>query len=285
MPLVSMRELLLDAERGGYSLPAINFPTLEILNPSLAAARDLRAPIIMQMAMPEIYHFGENAVVGCVRAAAERYGVSVALHLDHGKEYAEIVRCLRRGFTSVMFDGSALPFAENIAATREVAKAAKAVGVTVEGEVGKILGAEDTGYENSGGDDMTDPGGAAEFAAATGVDCLAVAIGTAHGFYKKPPKLDFERLKAIRKATDGLPIVLHGGTGIPDDAVRTAVELGIRKINFSTIVKSDYIQAFCGFMGEHPKESNIRFVSEAAMKKVHETVSGFLKLLKCDGRG
>lgn len=284
MPLLPMTELLADAEKVGYALPAINFPCQEILFPSLAAARDLKAPIIMQMAAPEVYHFGENAVVHSVKRALDRYGVKAALHLDHGKEYAETMRCIRRGFTGVMFDGSALPYEENVAITREVARAGKATGVGVEGELGKVMGAEDASFETAVIDELTDPKVAAEFAAATGVDCLAVAIGSAHGFYKKAPKLDFDRLAAIRKATGNLPIVLHGGTGIPDEAIRKAVDLGIRKINLSTQVKADYIKAFRDFSNANPNEWNIRVVTEKAMAKVAETVGDFIKLLKCDGK-
>ncbi len=284
MPLLPMRELLDDAEKHGYALPAINFPNLELLHSTLEAARDLRAPVVLQMSTMEVYYFGENGVAGCVEAALRRYGVKAALHLDHGGEYAEIVRCLRRGFTSVMFDGSKLPHEENVAVTRAVVAAARAVGVTVEGELGRIMGVEDSKFLAGGEDELTDPKTAADFAAATGVDALAVAIGSAHGFYKKPPKLDFDRLTTIRQATNNLAIVLHGGTGIPDDAVRRAVALGIRKINLSTALKADFIKTFRDASNAQPEEWNLRKLSEIAMKKVTASVADFIKLLGCDGK-
>ncbi len=284
MPLLSMRELLDDAEKRGYALPAINFPNLELLHSTLEAARDLRAPVVLQMSTMEVYYFGENGIAGCVKAALDRYGVKAALHLDHGGEYAEIVRCLRRGFTSVMFDGSKLPYDENVAVTRAVVAAARAVGVTVEGELGRIMGVEDAKFQAGGEDELTEPQVAADFAAATGVDALAVAIGSAHGFYKKPPKLDFDRLSGIRRSTNNLAIVLHGGTGIPDDAVRRSVELGIRKINLSTALKADFIKGFRDASNAQPEEWNLRKLSEIAMKKVTAGVVDFMRLLGCDGK-
>lgn len=284
MPLVSMRELLNDAERSGYALPAINFPNLELLYSTLEAAKELRAPVVLQMSTFEVYYFGENAIVDCVKAALDRYGVRAALHLDHGSEYEEIIRCLRRGFTSVMFDGSKLPYEKNIEVTRAVVTAAKAVGVTVEGELGRIMGVEDAKFQAGGDSELTEPQTAADFAAATGVDALAVAIGSAHGFYKKPPKLDFPRLEGIRKATGNLAIVLHGGTGIPDDAIRQAVALGIRKINLSTALKADFIKGFRDASNAQPEEWNLRKLSEIAMKKVTAGVVDFMKLLGCNGK-
>lgn len=284
MPLVPMHELLRDAEKGGYALPAINFSNLEVLHPSLEAARDMNAPVIMQMATSEVYYFGENATGQAVELATRRYGVTAALHLDHGRDYAEAIRCIRRGFTSVMFDGSALPYNENLDATREVVKAAHAAGVSVEGEIGKILGAEDAGYENAKDEELSDPQAAADFAKATGVDCLAVAIGTAHGFYKKEPKLDFGRLKKIRQLSDNIPVVLHGGTGVPDEAIKEAIGLGVRKINFSTIIRAEFIKAFRQATNDNPAEWGLMELSEFGMRQVKKTVAHCIGLMGCANR-
>lgn len=285
MRLIPMRVLLLEAEKGGYALPAINFSNLEVLYPALEAAKELKSPLIMQMATSEVYYFGEDAVGEFVERAAERYGVRVALHLDHGREYDEAVRCIKRGFSSVMFDGSALSFNDNVAATKDVVKAAHAAGVSVEGEIGKILGAEDAGYEEAGQDELSDPQAAADFAKATGVDCLAVAVGTAHGFYKKEPKLDFERLAKIRELTDNLPIVLHGGTGVSDEAIRQAIKLGVRKINFSTIIRAEYIKAFRKATNDNPEEWGLMELSEFGKTKVKETVGHCIRLMGSADRG
>lgn len=284
MSLVPMHELLQDAEKRGYALPAINFCNLEVLYPALEAARDLRSPLIMQMATSEVYYLGADVSGDFVARAAERYGVRIALHLDHGREFAEAIRCIKRGFTSVMFDGSTLDYNENVAITKEVVKAAHAAGVSVEGEIGKILGAEDAGYEAAADEELSDPQATADFAKATGVDCLAVAIGTAHGFYKSEPKLDFARLKKIRELSDNLPIVLHGGTGVPDEAVREAIRLGVRKINFSTIIRAEYIKAFRKATNDNPTEWGLMELSAFGMKAVKAQVSHCINLMGSAGK-
>lgn len=284
MSMVPMHELLQDAEKGGYALPAINFSGLEVLYASLEAARDLKSPLIMQMATSEVYYFGEDATGEFVARAAKRYGVRTALHLDHGREFAEAIRCIKRGFTSVMFDGSTLDYNENLATTKEVVKAAHAAGVSVEGEIGKILGAEDAGYETGEDEELSDPQAAADFAKASGVDCLAVAIGTAHGFYKSEPKLDFERLKKIRQLSNNLPIVLHGGTGISDAAIKEAITLGVRKINFSTVIRAEYIKAFRKATNDSPNEWGLMELSEFGTKAVKETVGRCISLMGCAGK-
>ncbi len=284
MSLVPMHELLQDAEKGGYALPAINFSNLEVLYPSLEAARDLKSPLIMQMATSEVYYFGEDATGEFVARAAKRYGVRCALHLDHGREYAEAIRCIKRGFTSVMFDGSALDYNDNLRETKEIVKAAHAAGVSVEGEIGKILGAEDAGFAAAKDEELSDPQAAADFAKASGVDCLAVAIGTAHGFYTKEPKLDFERLKKIRQLSGNLPIVLHGGTGVPDEAVKEAIRLGVRKINFSTIIRAEFIKAFRQATNDNPKEWGLMELSEFGKKAVKKTVAHCINLMGAAGK-
>ncbi len=279
MYLIPMHQLLAEAEKGGYAIPAINFCNVEVLYPALAAAKECKSPLIMQMATSEIYYFGEDAVGAFVDQAAQRYGVRVALHLDHGREYEETIRCIKRGFSSVMFDGSSLAFNDNVAVTREVVKAAHAAGISVEGEIGRILGAEDAGYQEASQDELSDPQAAADFAKATSVDCLAVAIGTAHGFYKKEPRLDFDRLRKIRELTDNLPIVLHGGTGVSDQAIQQAIEFGVRKINFSTVIRAEFIKAFRQAANANPEEWGLMELSEFGKTKVKETVSRCITLM------
>jgi fructose-bisphosphate aldolase class II len=157
----------------------------------------------------------------------------VALHLDHGSSFDVIMRCIREGFSSVMFDGSKYPFQENIKLTKEVVKAAHSVGVTVEAELGKIGGAEDDVVVEDRDAKFTNPDEAEEFVEKTGVDALAIAIGTAHGVYKGKPKLDFDRLDKINSLLN-MPLVLHGASGVPEEAVRKAVTMGINKVNVNT---------------------------------------------------
>ena len=163
--------------------------------------------------------------------------VSVALHLDHGASFEMVVKCLQAGYTGVMFDGSRLPYEDNVAITKRVTEVAHFCGVSVEAELGQVgVAARGDGAK---ADLMTDPDQAADFVAQTQVDALAVAIGNAHGFYTDTPKLDFERLAAINEAVS-IPLVLHGGTGIPDDDLRRAIELGIRKVNIGTEVMTAF---------------------------------------------
>ena len=171
-----------------------------------------------------------------VRLAAEKASVPVALHLDHGTTYETLMGCIRHGWTSIMFDGSHLPLAENIAQTKEIIKVAHACGVSVEAELGRLGGIEDNISVDEKDARLTSPDEAVEFVKGTGVDYLAIAIGTAHGKYKGEPKLDFERLQTIKKLLD-MPIVLHGASGVPEDAIIKATKLGINKINIDTDVR------------------------------------------------
>ena len=166
-----------------------------------------------------------------VLAAAKKASVPVCFHLDHGPSEWEVTRALYWGATGIMLDGSAHPYEENVKLTKHIVETCKAVGVGVEGELGHIGSVNDDAM-----DEFTNPDEAARFVKETGVTCLAVLIGNAHGHYKKPPKLDIERVKAIRESTGGIPLVLHGGSGIPDDQVKAAINAGIRKMNIGTDV-------------------------------------------------
>ena len=164
-------------------------------------------------------------------AAARKATVPVCFHLDHGPSELEVQKALRWGATGIMYDGSVHPFEENVTNTKHIVDVCEAIDVYVEGELGHIGSVNDEAM-----DEFTNPEEAAEFVKRTGVTALAVLIGNAHGHYKKPPKLDIERVKAIREATGGIPLVLHGGSGIPDDQVKAAVKAGIRKMNIGTDV-------------------------------------------------
>ncbi len=234
MGLVNLREMLSDADTQRYAVGAFNVVNLESLQAILEAAVEKRSPVILNIAEVHFKYIDLESISPVIQRAAEQVPVPVALHLDHGIHFETIVRALRCGFTSVMFDGSTLPYEENVQATRDVVRMAHAVGVTVEAELGHV-GGEEGGTEGAQSDPAlyTDPDQAADFVKKTGVDALAVAIGSAHGLYKRKPKLDFERLVQIKDAT-GIPLVLHGGSGIPNEDFRKAIELGICKINVFT---------------------------------------------------
>lgn len=236
--LVSLKEILQLAENEKFCIPAFNVYNMETVMGVLAAAEEKRAPVIMQiyprLMREETGYFLSPVVV----AAAHKATVPVCFHLDHGPSELETTRALRWGATGIMLDGSTLPFAENIALTERVVKTCACLRIGVEGELGHI----GTTHDETA-DEFTTPEDAREFAERTNVCCLAVAVGTAHGRYQKPPKLDIERIRAIREATRGLPLVLHGGSGVPDAEIRRAVEAGIRKMNFATDICYAFLDA------------------------------------------
>lgn len=229
--LVNLKKIIAMAEEGGYCIPAFNVYNTETIMGVVAAAEEAKAPVIIQ-----VYPRLINEEVGfylapAIVAAANRASVPICFHLDHGPDESTAQRILRWGATGVMYDGSVHPLDENIATTKHIVDICNTVNVGVEGELGHIGSVNDDSM-----DEFTNPDEAAKFVRATGVTCLAVLIGNAHGHYKKPPKLDIERVKAIRKATNNIPLVLHGGSGIPDDQVKAAIKAGIRKMNIGTDV-------------------------------------------------
>ena len=234
MPLISLADGLAHARAHGYALGAFNVLDSHFLRALFAAAQQERSPFIINIAEVHFKYLSLDSLVEAVRFEAARNDVPVVLNLDHGLHFEAVVRALRLGFSSVMFDGSTLDYDENVRQTREVVKMCHAVGVSVEAELGAVGGDEGGAlYGEADEAKFTDPERARDFVDRTGIDALAVAIGNAHGKYKGEPKLDFDRLAAIGKLT-GLPLVLHGGSGISDDDFRKAIRLGIHKINFYT---------------------------------------------------
>lgn len=234
MAFVSSLEMIQKAQQGGYAVPAFNAENLEMVQAIIAAAEEKKSPVMIQTTPPTAKYLTLEAMVGMTRALAEKASVPVALHLDHCSNFDEVMKALRAGYTSVMIDGSKLPFEENIALTKRVVEAATPMGVTVEAELGTVGGKEDN---VSAGIAYTDIEEAKTFVEKTNVDIFAVAIGTAHGFYKGEPMLDFERLTAIRNQVS-TPLVLHGGSGVPDEKVQETIRRGMSKVNFATELRA-----------------------------------------------
>ncbi len=239
MNLVPMKEILDKANKENYAVGGFNINNLEFLQGIIEAAEEVKSPLILQTSSGAIRYIGMDYVIGMVDAATKNVSIPVALHLDHGGSFEITMECIRRGYSSVMIDGSKKPFAENIELTRSVVKAAHSVGVSVEAELGKLGGAEDDVNVDEREATFTDPDEAVEFVEKTGIDALAIAIGTAHGVYKGKPELDFDRLKEINSKID-IPLVLHGASGVPEEDVRKSVSMGINKVNVNT----DFQQAF-----------------------------------------
>lgn len=278
MALVPVNELLFKADREGYGVGAFNANNMEIIQAIVEAAEKENSPVIMQASQGAIKYAGLEFITGMVKIAADTSKVPVALHLDHGTDFDQVVKCIRSGFSSVMYDGSKLSLEENIAVTRKVLEIATPINVSVEAEIGKIGGTEDLVHVKDEDAIYTDPEEARYFVEQTGIKSLAIAIGTAHGQYKGEPKLDFDRLAKIKQLTK-IPLVLHGSSGVPDEAVQKAIKLGICKVNIDTNIR----EAFVGKMREaiqaYPEEIDPRKIlgpaRDAAVEIIRRKIRAF----------
>lgn len=277
--LVNLKYVLDLAEKGNFAIPAFNVYNMESAMGVLKAAEEMKAPIIMQV-YPRLMKEDTGYFLSpIIKAAAEKASVPVCFHLDHGPSELETTRSIRYGATGIMLDGSTLPFEENIALTKRVVDTCSYLGVQVEGELGHVGMTSDNDM-----DEFTTPEDAKRFIEETGVACLAVAVGTAHGRYSKPPKLDIERIKDIRKATNNTALVLHGGSGVPDEEIEKAVKAGIRKMNFAT----DICYAFLDTCLEELQKPDRAVAIDTFMKKPIEAVKEFcitrIKLVGAENR-
>lgn len=283
MPLVSLKEVLKKAEEGSYAVGAFNCNNMEIVQAIVEAAEAEKAPVIIQASQGALKYAGLNYIVSLVRAAAESTRVPVVLHLDHGTDREQVLKALRAGFTSVMLDGSKFPLEENIAITRQVVEIARPMGVSVEGELGRIMGTEDHIQVSSYEAIFTDPEEAKRFVKETEVDALAVAVGTAHGVYKGEPRLDFERLRKIRELTQ-IPLVLHGSSGVPDEAIRQAISLGVRKVNIDTDIRIAFMQKVREELEGRPEEIDPRRILGPAREAAREVIRYKMRVFGCAGK-
>ena len=282
MPLVTSEKMLLDAQKGGYAVGAFNVENMEMVMAVIAAAEELRAPLMLQTTPSTIKYAGLDMYLANVKAAAERASVPVCLHLDHGDSFDLAMRALRTGYTSIMIDGSHNVFEENIAVTKAVADACRPSGIPVEAELGKVGGKEDD-LDGGEGNGYTDPLEAKEFVERTGVTSLAVAIGTAHGVYKGVPKLDLDRLAEIRKVVD-IPLVLHGASGLSEEAVVESIKRGICKVNFATELRIAYTDGVKEFLAANPDAFDPKKYGKVAMEHVKAIVETRMKMCGCTNR-
>ncbi|AGB20158.1 class II fructose-1,6-bisphosphate aldolase [Thermoanaerobacterium thermosaccharolyticum] len=281
--LVTGIELLKKANEEGYAVGAFNTSNLEITQAIVEAAEEMKSPAIIQVSEGGLKYAGIETISAIVRTLASRASVPIALHLDHGTDFNNVMKCLRNGWTSVMMDASKLPLEKNIEVTKNVVKIAHGMGVSVEAEIGKIGGTEDNVTVDEREAAMTDPDEAYKFAKETGVDYLAISIGTAHGPYKGEPKLDFDRLKKIKEMLK-MPIVLHGASGVPEADIRKAVSLGVNKINIDT----DLRQAFAARLRELLKEDeevyDPRKILGPCKEAMKEVVKNKMRMFGSEGR-
>lgn len=281
MPLVTSKEMLNNAQKGHYAVGAFNAENMEMVKAIIGAAEELQAPVMIQTTPSTIKYGTVETFYAMVAAEAKKASVPVCLHLDHGNSFELAVQAMNAGYTSVMIDGSHEDFEGNVTVSKKVADVANALGIPVEAELGKVGGKEDDLEADA--DTNTDPQEAKEFVERTGVTSLAVAIGTAHGFYVGTPVLDKERVSEIRELVS-IPLVLHGASGLSDDDVKECVSRGICKVNFATELRVAYTDACKKLLEEKPETYDPKKLGVVAMAAVKELVKGRMKVCGCDGK-
>lgn len=282
MPLRSSLPLVQDAEAHGYAVVGFAAYNLETVKTLFMTAERLKAPVMLQTTGGTIDYAGLRYLAALARTAAAEVSIPVALHLDHGGSLDRVRACLEAGYTSIMVDGSRLPYDDNVAFVREAVRLAHAQHVPVEAELGRIPGVEDAIRVDERDALYTDPELAADFVRRTGCDLLAVAIGTAHGMYRGTPHLDFDRLDAIR-ANVSVPLVLHGASGLPDATVQEAIRRGVAKINIASELKEAFFHALRTRFTEHPDDSDPRHYFPPALEAYAEVVRAKIRLAGSDG--
>lgn len=281
--LMTGKELLLDAQKNKYAVGAFNVNNMEGIQAIIQAAEELNSPVILQASQGGLKYAGVEYIAALGKLAANNAKVPVALHLDHGTDFEQVMQCIRHDFSSVMIDGSRFPLEENIAFTKRVVEIAHMVGVTVEAELGKIGGTEDHITVDERDATFTDPQEARRFVEETGVDYLAIAVGTSHGVYKGEPKLDYDRIRAIRNIID-IPLVLHGSSGVPDASLKKAISLGISKINIDTDIRIAFAHGVRDYLIENPEQIDPRKILGPARDKMQEVIMEKMEIFGSAGR-
>ena len=303
--LVTNKEIMVPARKNGYAIGAFNVQNLESMQAVAEAAAEEKSPAILQITPSVIKYAGLPYISGLVKTAAQLSPVPLAMHLDHGEDFDTAAKCVAAGFSSVMIDGSFLSFEENVALTKRVIDVAHAKGVSVEAELGKLAGVEERSVEEKEAI-LTDPAAAVEFVEKTGVDTLAIAIGTSHGAYKfkSEAKLDIERLRTISQKI-GIPLVLHGASsvpqwivekatkygaafggakGVPEEELKKAITLGLAKINIDTDLRLAFTASVREVLANSPKEFDPRKILGPAKDAMKEVAKSKMRLFGSSGK-
>lgn len=281
MPLVTTEKMLKKAQAGHYAVGAFNAENMEMVQAIIAAAEELNAPAIIQTTPGTVHYASLDLYFGNVLNAAKNAKVPVAIHLDHGNSLELAAQALRAGYTSIMIDGSKHVLDENIAITKSVVDFCLPNNIPVEGELGRVGGKEDdTECENAG---YTDPDEAVEFVKKTRVSSLAVGVGTAHGVYKSKPVLNTELISVLRSKID-VPMVLHGASGLSNEAVQECVKRGMCKVNFATELRIAYTNAVQKYLKENPDTIDPKKYGSHAREAVKELVIGRINVLGSSGK-
>lgn len=271
MSIISTKYLLQDAQARGYAVPAFNIHNAETIQAILEVCKELNSPVILAGTPGTFKHIAFEEIYALCEAYSESYGIPLALHLDHHETLADITRKVNAGVRSAMIDGSHFPFAENVKLVKSVVDFCHRFDCSVEAELGRLGGVEDDMDVDEESAFLTDPQEARRFVELTGVDSLAVAIGTAHGLYTKRPKIDFKRLGEIREVVS-VPLVLHGASDVPDEFVRRTIELGICKVNVATELKIAFAAAVKKWFGDNPEGNDPRYYMRVGMDAMKEVV-------------
>jgi ketose-bisphosphate aldolase len=290
MSIVNAKEIMVEAARGKYAIGAFNITDLVQLEGVVDAAVELKSPVIIQTSVKPSKFLGTDVLVAIFRTIAASAPVPICLHLDHCTEVAYCKKCADAGYTNIMIDASKQPYDGNIAQTKEVVEYCHKVGnISVEGELGTVSGVEDQIKVAEDEAQLANPEQAVKFVEATGVDIFAPAIGTAHGVYKtKNPKIDFERLGKINQLLNGsgvkIPLVVHGGTGLPEDYIKKLIEMGGAKFNVSTELKHTLIDASFEYISAHRDEYEPGKVDVAARDAIRKAVGHWIQVLGSAGK-
>lgn len=282
MPLVTSKGMLLDAQKGNYAVGAFNVENMEMVMAVVEAAQEMQSPVILQTTPSTVRYAGFNLYYASVKAVAERATVPVALHLDHGSSFELAVQALREGYTSIMIDGSQLPLDENTGLTRRVVEVCRPCRVPVEAELGCVGGKEDDRSSRNSG--LTSPAQAAEFVEKTGIDFLAVAIGTSHGIYNGEPRIRLDLLGEIKKCVP-VPLVLHGTSGVEDEVVRSCIQEGICKVNYATDLRIAFSDGIKRILNEDSSVIDPKIYGKMGKELVKRYVQDKIWVCKSSGRG
>ncbi|WHP30808.1 tagatose-bisphosphate aldolase subunit KbaY [Trabulsiella odontotermitis] len=271
MGIISTKYLLQDAQAKGYAVPAFNIHNAETIQAILEVCYEMRSPVILAGTPGTFKHIAFEEIFALCEAYSASYDMPLALHLDHHESLADIRNKVNAGVRSAMIDGSHFPFDENVKLVKSVVDFCHRHDCSVEAELGRLGGVEDDMDVDEESAFLTDPQDARRFVAETGVDSLAVAIGTAHGLYTKRPKIDFARLEKIRAVVD-IPLVLHGASDVPDEFVRRAIELGVCKVNVATELKIAFAAAVKKWFADNPDGNDPRYYMRVGMEAMKEVV-------------
>jgi tagatose 1,6-diphosphate aldolase GatY/KbaY len=283
MTIISSNNMLKKAQTEHYAVPAFNIHNLETMQVVVETATELQSPVILA-GTPGTYSYAETEnILAIANALSKKHNIPLAVHLDHHEEYNDIVNKINAGVRSVMIDGSHFPYEENIAIVKQVVEYAHRYDVSVEAELGRLGGIEDDLIVNDKDALYTNPKQAIDFIEKTGIDSLAIAIGTAHGLYKSEPKLDFDRLSEIRSMVD-IPLVLHGASGVPEKDVRECIKRGICKVNVATELKIAFSDALKQYFIEHPDANDPRHYMKPAKAAMKDIVRKIITTCGCAGK-